>query len=289
MILVTTDGSRRSLRVLPHAARLALVTGTSLLLTRVLDPLVDCGDEPAPTLAEATERVSARWQTQLDRLAAAQGVPGEGSVVVKARSEEPAHAIMRHADERGARLIAMATHGGGLLRRVALGSVAVGVLSETSLPVMMAGPRTGARRDGLPYRVLATTDGSPAAALALPALRQVLEGAANADVELALLRVHEAAGEPLTPGAAQAAAEKQLAAFARRAPRRFAMESEVREVSRHGLVAEEILDCAAERGADVVWMSTHGASFSRQVLLGSVALGMVGRSPVPVVLTRARD
>jgi nucleotide-binding universal stress UspA family protein len=125
VILVMTDGSRRSLRVLPHAARLAAVTKASLLLTRVLDPLTDCGDEQAPSLAEATRRVAARWQQQLDAQVAGLGVPASASVVIKTRSESRSHAIVRHADESEARLIAMSTHGGGLLRRVALGSVAV--------------------------------------------------------------------------------------------------------------------------------------------------------------------
>jgi nucleotide-binding universal stress UspA family protein len=289
VILVTTDGSRRSLRVLPHAARLAAVTRTSLLLTRVLDPLTDCGDVVAPSLAEATRVVSARWQKELDALAAGSGVAATASVVVKARQESLAHAIMRHAEEREVRLIAIATQGGGFLRRVALGSVAVGVLTETTLPVLLGGPKLRAPQDAKPYRVLVTTDGSHAAGLTLPGLRHVLELAPSADVALELLRVHEAAFYQQAPALALAESDKQLAAFRRRAPRRFAIESEVREAERHGRVPEEILASAEAHHADAVWMSTHGASWSHQVLVGSIALAMVERSPVPVVLTRARE
>jgi nucleotide-binding universal stress UspA family protein len=154
---------------------------------------------------------------------------------------------------------------------------------------MMAGPRVRPPQDTLPYRVLVTTDGSPASGLALPALRRVFEQAPSADVEIALLRVHEAAFDERPPAVALAESEHELAAFKRRAPRRFAIDSEVREAARRGRVPEEILASAGSREADAIWMSTHGASLSRQVLLGSIALAMVGRSPVPVVLTRALD
>jgi len=285
---VTTDGSRRSLRVLPHAARLAAVTRTDLLLMRVLNPLTDCGDEPAPTLAEATKRVAARWQGELDSLAQGAGVDAAASVVVKGRQESISRAILRQATERGAGMIALGTHGGGVLRRVALGSVAVGVLAETPLPVLLAGPRVRAPQEAMPYRLLVTTDGSPAAARALPTLQQFLGSAPAANVELSLLRVHEAAMYKRPPAEALAESERQLAAFKRSAPRRFPIETEVREAAKRA-VPDEILASAESRGADAIWMSTHGASLSHQVLVGSTALAVVGRATIPVVLTRALD
>ena len=179
---------------------------------RVLDPLTDCGDEVPPSLAEATERVAARAAPAGGAgRPGGHGVPTSAAVVVKGRQETPAHAIMRHAEERRARLIAMATDGGGLLRRVALGSVAVGVLSETQLPVLMAGPRVRPPREILPYRVLVTTDDSSAAILALPALQRVLERAPSDDVEVALVRVHEAAFDERPPAVALAESERGMA------------------------------------------------------------------------------
>jgi nucleotide-binding universal stress UspA family protein len=154
---------------------------------------------------------------------------------------------------------------------------------------MMAGPRVRQPQDTLPYRVLVTTDGSPAAELVLPALRRVFEAAPSEDVELALLRVHETVSDDRPLAVALKESQIELAAFRRRAPRRFPIDSELREASRRGRVAQEILASAGSREVDAIWMSTHGASLSRQVLLGSIALAMVGRSPVPVVLTRALD
>ena len=75
MILVTTDGSRRAKLVLPHAAHLAQALGVGLRLIRVLDPRADIGDEYAPTVEEATERVAARWRSEMQSAIASLGVP----------------------------------------------------------------------------------------------------------------------------------------------------------------------------------------------------------------------
>jgi len=78
-----------------------------------------------------------------------------------------------------------------------------------------------------------------------------------------------------------AEAEDSLREVARR------LESEVREVEcsvRYGAVAQEILDHAEQRGADLIAMSTHGRSGLPRAALGSVAETVLHRSRVPVLL-----
>lgn len=55
---------------------------------------------------------------------------------------------------------------------------------------------------------------------------------------------------------------------------------------REGAVCETILQHAAEIGADLIAMSTHGRSGSARWLMGSVADKIVRASPVPVLLIR---
>jgi nucleotide-binding universal stress UspA family protein len=55
---------------------------------------------------------------------------------------------------------------------------------------------------------------------------------------------------------------------------------------RAGDPAEEIVDCARTREADLIAMSTHGRSGLRRVLLGSVAEGVLRRSALPILLIR---
>jgi nucleotide-binding universal stress UspA family protein len=56
--------------------------------------------------------------------------------------------------------------------------------------------------------------------------------------------------------------------------------------TRDGAVCETILQHAAEIGADLIAMSTHGRSGSARWLMGSVADKIVRASPVPVLLIR---
>src|SRR5688572_31425279 len=73
--LVTTDGSERSLHVLPHAGRLARSAGATIELARVLDPHNDATHVQAPSRHEAIDRVRATWQGELQAALAAANVP----------------------------------------------------------------------------------------------------------------------------------------------------------------------------------------------------------------------
>ena len=57
---------------------------------------------------------------------------------------------------------------------------------------------------------------------------------------------------------------------------------------RQGPIAETILQVAAEIGADVIVMSTHGRSGVKRWLLGSIAERVVRHSDIPVLLVRPK-
>ena len=54
-------------------------------------------------------------------------------------------------------------------------------------------------------------------------------------------------------------------------------------------IADLLLDAASEQQVDLIVMGTHGFSGLLHLLLGSVAEGVVRKSPVPVLLVRSRD
>lgn len=287
VVLTTTDGSPRSLKALPHAARLAEVTGARLLVLRILDPRADCAESRAATLADATREVAGSWTLELQMLVQDLRVPAEVVVDVKPRGEEVIDAISRVAAEHRARIIVMATRGAGLLRRTLLGSVATLVLQRAELPVMLTGDHVGSPRDGLPYHALVTSDGSQASESVLLPLTQVFEQAPPENARITLLRVYqEALGDPPREIAIRQC-ERELEAFKRHAPRRFPVDQIVREVVPLGGVDTAIINSARESGADSIWMATRGHSLRRHLLVGSVALGVISHADVPVVLGRA--
>lgn len=284
-ILATTDGSRRSLRALAHAGHFASAAGAELILLRVLDPRADAHDEQALSLDEAVDRVAERWTGELARTGARAGIAVTPLVEVKERREDVAETVLRVADRYRVRAIAMASRGAGVLHAAVLGSVASNVLKQSPVPVLMVGQKARAPQDGLPYHIVLTTDGSPAASAALPAARRALADATAEHFRMTLLRIHQpTVGDPYD---ALDEAARELQDFRRRAPRRFPVATELRESLQLRGLHGAILRAADDLHATALWMTTQGYSLRRRVLLGSVALSALGEATVPIFLTSA--
>lgn len=63
----------------------------------------------------------------------------------------------------------------------------------------------------------------------------------------------------------------------------------VEAVTRPGDARDKILEVAKERGCDLIVLGTHGHRGVMRWLLGSVAEGVVRRSPVPVLTVRGEE
>jgi nucleotide-binding universal stress UspA family protein len=168
------------------------------------------------------------------------------------------------------------------------GSVATSVLTAAPLPVMLVGPHVAGPDIGSrPYRILVTSDGSSVSEAVAPALRKALERAPTGSVEARFLRVYEKAlGDPPDDIGIEAC-HRQLSALKGSLPELVTAEIEVRELVKLGGVDTAILGTAMEHQVDAIWMGTHGRSFRQHVLLGSVAIQVLGRGSIPVVLVRA--
>ena len=133
-ILLTTDFSETSKKAFPHAKILAERYGARIILAyaatdRLPAMVVEYGDAG---LKETLERQHEQAGEQLDRLAAEwfADLPVEGAVVLGTPHLE----IVRLAEERGADLIVMATHGHGFISHAILGSTTERVLRQAPCP-----------------------------------------------------------------------------------------------------------------------------------------------------------
>lgn len=282
-LLTTTDSSAHSLRVLPHAAKFAAGLGGELVLLRVFDPRVDAASEPGVTLAEATASAMQRWRKELLALLEREGIAGDAIVGQKGRGEEMHAALLRIAGESGAGMMAMDSRGAGALRHALLGSVAMGIIGNSKLPVLVTGQKAEAPAPGGALRLVVTNDGSAAALDVVNELAPLLEGR---EVEVTLLRVYEGAiGDAGRQAEAESAAA-ELEAVARRFPKGPAVRVAVEAAKGLEKVDAAIVRVAVECGASAIAMSTHGHSARRHLLAGSVALGVLAKSPVPLILAR---
>ena len=141
-IVVPLDGSGLAEESIPIAARLAALGGARVTLLRVVVPQLAMG-HPSVVLqfsVEQLERYQAESKSYVESVAARfrGAAPSIESVVILA--ESPPRAILEWAEQNGADLIAMSTHGRSGFRRFMLGSVADKVIRGAQVPVLLTRP-----------------------------------------------------------------------------------------------------------------------------------------------------
>jgi nucleotide-binding universal stress UspA family protein len=138
-ILVAVDFSETAGDTLDAALSIAKDQGRQLHLLHVVPDLLSSMQfAEAPALdwqgmqrdsmeAARTQLVTLAVERKLDPL----------EIILAVEIGHPASEIVRYANERGAELIVLGSHGRGVVRRFILGSVADRVLRQASCPVML--------------------------------------------------------------------------------------------------------------------------------------------------------
>jgi nucleotide-binding universal stress UspA family protein len=140
--------------------------------------------------------------------------------------------------------------------------------------------------------VLVPLDGSPIAETIMPSVLGLAQGL---DVDVVLLQVI-AAFPPGTPEGSRREIEQgsrrlwqDAEAYLGSVAERLAGQVRVRIVVRKGEAPTEIVEGAAEYGADLVAVTTHGRSGLSRLLFGSVAPAVLGQAPIPILLEPTRQ
>jgi nucleotide-binding universal stress UspA family protein len=282
-VIVATDGSDHSLRVLPHASGLAVKLGASIELVRVVER-ADVAGEPGESESAALERARSRLKGEMEADLERFGIRGDVRVIVASEGENPAKTLLS-LGSRGL-LLAMHSRGRGGIARILHGSVAMGVLREVSGPLMLGGPELlpPPAHDDM-YRIVAATDLSPDADNAVRAIAPLLE-LGNFHVTLLYIHLHAPGG--LDNAAERARHEAELAERRSLLPASVPVDTMLREIPIGGGIDTAIMEVAYAAGAHAIAMSTHGASARHQLLMGSVAMSVVGRSRLPLIVVRAQ-
>lgn len=292
-ILVPLDGSPLAERALPHAARLARITGARLLLVRA----ALARSFPGKDMTEAQCRAVREAATYLQRVA--DSLAGRGFAVETAVPYgEAASRIAEEVELRGADLIVMATHGRSGIGRWLYGSVAAKLLAHATAPVLLVRaweqePQPDPIGDGRP-RVVIPLDGSPFAEEALPVARKLVRAL---DGELVLLQAIGVADPSVPP-------EVMLDAFVERDLARNTSAAQdylghladpliregypVRIEVGVGAPADVIAAFARNARAKLLVLATHGRTGAGRAFLGSVADAVLRRGNIPLLLVRPR-
>lgn len=291
-VLAATDFSEDAAAGVAWARDVARAHGAKLYLVHAVYPVEPglAGMEPPYDLTEAVTAYARERLEEWSRELSAEGVPTE----FLADFGQPSQLIRRTARELEADLVVVATRGLGGFRHLLLGSTAERVVQQAERPVLAVHATDGAAARPV-RRVLLPTDFSEDTRLAREAAMRVFRLGEGS--RLHLLHVFHLPPEyqvgradsltALTDRYRRQALDTfrgELDAVAQRLDGAGpSVETEVAE----GEPAEVIAARAAEFGADLIAMGTHGRSALGRVFLGSVARRVVQHAPCPVLTVRS--
>lgn len=290
-ILFPTDFSDTANAALATALRLADAHDAVLHMLHAVvlhaeDPHNPEYHFPEPDrIAGSLERLA---EEKLDR--AATGVADARVDIVRARRRGPwaGPTILEYAEEEDIDLIVMGTHGRRGLRRFIIGSVTEEVTRLASCPVVTVRSETDAERGASAPWILAAVDLSDPVRV----VEHAAELAKGLDAELEVLHVIETVlVGPATLGDAggvEAMTEEgkgALRAHVEQVPTLADRPVEIRVEL--GDPVDRIVEIATARHPEFVVLGTHGRRGLDRTMLGSVAEGVIRRSPCPVFLARS--
>ena len=136
-ILVPTDFSPFSDLALEHAASLAEKFGAKITILHVitLAEVNALNSQPGNPCENIVLKIQNNMREEFEKNAGNYSIVEEP--VLEVAVGEPAEEIAKFAEENGVNLIVMGTHGRTGLASIFLGSVTIGVIKKTCLPIMV--------------------------------------------------------------------------------------------------------------------------------------------------------
>jgi len=282
-ILVAYDGSATAKNALVVAAKLAKQDNSWVKVLAVVPPYA--GDLELIGVSKIKETIEGPGQallTEARELASREGV----HVLTNLVQGEPFERISAIADHENCDLIVMGRQGISHFERELMGSVTARVIGHTSRNVLVVPEKF--EWDGKWAVVLLATDGSSSNEVAY---QEALEIAKNRSARVAAISVVRTNPANESVAFAQAAArELEMKAqgivleFKERAAE---MDIHVETFVKLGEPHQAITALAAELGAAVIVMNTHGKTGLKRLLMGCVTQRTIGYAVNPVLVVHS--
>jgi len=280
-ILCAVDLSDFAAPILAHAVALARdyraeVAAVHVFATWAPPPGIELSPGWTMHVPDMREEITKGLRTLVEPF-----VLGGRPVPLHTTEGDAAREIVRYADDWGADLVVIGTHGRSGFDRFALGSVAEKVLRKASCPVLTLPPGAARCVVDVAYRhMLCPTDFSECSA---DALDFAVTLAVRADADVTALHVIEAPdGEQEPHGETERDALREFTTA------HTVTGCRISELVVRGRPHREILRVATERQADLVVMGVRGRGPVDLTLFGSTTNQVVRRAACPVMTVRGR-
>ena len=139
-ILIPTDGSELSAKVVKHGIAFARALGAEITALTVIEPFPVFAVDPTvltDTPAAYEKHARQHAESTLSAVSAACKAAGVACRIVHAEDAHPYEAIIKTAQVQGCDLILMASHGRHGVSAVVLGSETLKVLTHSKFPVLV--------------------------------------------------------------------------------------------------------------------------------------------------------
>jgi nucleotide-binding universal stress UspA family protein len=200
-------------------------------------------------------------------------------------SSDTAGAIIEIAEEKGVTLIVVGARGSSIVEGILLGSVSMAVIRRSKMNVLVMRHKITEGLTGKTYellcpmilsRILCPIDFSPSSDTAIHLL-QSTKGIG----EIILLNVVSRGETEVDIRNAVEEAERQLEAVGKTLSNQG---STVRTMVKTGDPGSEIIKVADDEGVSVIWISSCGKGWFRELVLGSVAHSVAVNAKQPVII-----
>jgi nucleotide-binding universal stress UspA family protein len=202
-------------------------------------------------------------------------------------SSDTAGAIIETAEERGVSLIVVGARGNSLVEGILLGSVSMAVLRRSRTNVLIMRHKIIEEMKAKTYEMFCP--------MILFRVLCPIDFSRYSDSAIALLsRTQGVGGVILLHVVSQGANEIEIEDAVQKAKSQIeairsslaAQGIEVRTIVRTGNPTFEITRIADEEDVSVIWMSSHGKGWFRELLLGSTAYTVAMNAKRPVIILR---
>lgn len=297
LVLIPLDGSLLAEAVLPAAAAVARALQAEVKLLHAIEPR-------APAMVHGHRHLRDADEAEAYLREVARRPVFQGQVVAVhvhlPTATDVADAIVDHAREFGADLVALSTHGRGGLREALFGSIALQALQRGTTPILLVRPsEPGSASPFVCRKILVPLDGTPGHEAALP-VASTLARAWEAAVHLELIvpTVGTLSGPQAATGVLLPTATRHVLDLAAADAERYvdrlaaALAAESLPTSRHvgrGDPATCLTDAAAAVTADLVVLATHAKGALDAFWSGSLTPKAMAALHRPILLVRAAD
>ncbi|MFN2340029.1 MAG: universal stress protein [Halanaerobium sp.] len=278
-VLLATDFSKNAENLIDSLVKLKDLGIKNVLILQVLE-----NDFGSPEAMEYAKKADKNLLENSRKKAEEIGI--NASITVK--EGKPYKEIIKTAEEENCQLILIASHSGGVIKDILLGSNTRNIIRKSKIPVFIEKFKDKKTDEQITadsiQRILLPLDFSESTDQVLEMIRKM----SNPSEEIILTSIIESSDDLQELNGKKEEAKKGLEKIQNELAADNISSSYDIEV-RHGDPAQNIIEIAEEKDSDLIVISTKGKTNLKELLIGSTAVKVAEKSPIAVLIVPVND